>query len=1158
MLLLSLFVFAAGLPADGETPKFPFDVPADTVENAIKKLSQQSGVDVLVLTKTVRGARTKPVKGEYTAREALDLMLVGTALVAGQDAKSSALTVRREKDAGNDAPPKNEAPPEHAGVLAADGTPPAQNPGTAQNPGADAPSPDTQTTAASSPAAATTAARPTATATGAGAVTGRVFNPVNEEYVRDAQVRVAATGETVFSEAGGFYQIFGLPAGEVTLELHYIGFPIVTRTIAVAAGATATLDFELPAPGAGVLAPATPGGTGAGVTGEVVQLEKFVVTSEREGQAKAIMRQRASMDIGHTIASDIFGDDPEGNIGEFLRNVPGIFINTAAGEATSVAIGGLGAEYTNVTVDGISISTANVANTTRSATFELVSLNSMESLEISRTISADVDANAPAGTINLRSKSAFDRRGTHFAARAVLNMHSTALTFDKTLGPDDDHGVLKARPGFLASFSTAVSNKFGLLIDLSEHNAYSVSHRVAVDYDRSPTDEDPRPQLPSSILFQDQPRTNHRFNATIRADWRATTRLTLGATMDYNASDYWYKVRIITFNTGLGTDRATSLTLLGDRPEYAFETTGPSNVSVNAPNVIQSGRYLSPKLRFEYKARDLIIDGMAAYSDSKSWYDAIEKKNTAYTVGTLYATGVHFRATRPDGDPTGTAYTITQLDGPDLASGASFNKPTLIVRDGREDTAKVLNLSANASLMTRWLWPINWKAGLKSREEKRTFGATHYLNRVSYTGATNWADFKSPYNFDYGSLGNSIEIPSGGTIFMPNLSAVGRLYLAHPELFTDAVTVDDYYLANVYYNRNFRERIEAAYLMATTTFWNKRLQARAGLRFENTLTDVREPQVRSPSEVEAYVDETGSHPYVIDTTTGRAKTFEGIDYQFLSLPRVHRRREYDHLFPSASLKYLIRSNLVLQLGMSTTIRRPTYSDIIGVPSFDIIFNRINMPNLHLKPEKAGNFAARLVWYLKSSSSLRFALYQNNVKNMIQSDEIPIGDYDAGLADQYPGYNTVLSRFNGPGSVKIRSMELGWDQNLGFIAPALRRLTLRANYTRTYAEVTKSSLVPHAINAGFAWNWRDFNLWANCNWNDDFPVIASGTSIRRRRAQTDIGGGYRFNRHYTASFSIRNAFDARYVFMQTHPPSAPTLYDSTRMGSTISVSIKGDW
>ncbi|MDR0901831.1 MAG: TonB-dependent receptor, partial [Opitutaceae bacterium] len=191
-----------------------------------------------------------------------------------------------------------------------------------------------------------------------GTVAGRVLNPATGEYVRNARIRALPSGEVAISENGGFYQITHLPPGEVTLELSYAGHPGVTRRVTIAADATATVDFELAAAG------------GTGVSGEVVQLERFIVSTEREGQAKVIMEQRASMNISQHVAADVFGDNTEGNIGEFMRNLPGVLVNTSEGEVTNVNLGGLGAEYTSVTIDGVTLATANAnENSSRAASF---------------------------------------------------------------------------------------------------------------------------------------------------------------------------------------------------------------------------------------------------------------------------------------------------------------------------------------------------------------------------------------------------------------------------------------------------------------------------------------------------------------------------------------------------------------------------------------------------------------------------------------------------------------------------------------------------------------------------------------------------------------------------------------------------------------------
>ncbi|MDR2674313.1 MAG: hypothetical protein LBC18_05440 [Opitutaceae bacterium] len=54
-----------------------------------------------------------------------------------------------------------------------------------------------------------------------GSVAGRVFNPANDEYVRNAQIRIAGAGagEVALSGEGGFYLLGTVPAGDITLEL---------------------------------------------------------------------------------------------------------------------------------------------------------------------------------------------------------------------------------------------------------------------------------------------------------------------------------------------------------------------------------------------------------------------------------------------------------------------------------------------------------------------------------------------------------------------------------------------------------------------------------------------------------------------------------------------------------------------------------------------------------------------------------------------------------------------------------------------------------------------------------------------------------------------------------------------------------------------------
>jgi outer membrane receptor protein involved in Fe transport len=93
--VLLLLAWAAGPLRGAEPPKIHFDIPADLAENALKRFAAQAGLEVLFATKTAGQVRTNAVRGDYTAREAIALLLSDTGLAAAQDEKTGALTVTK-------------------------------------------------------------------------------------------------------------------------------------------------------------------------------------------------------------------------------------------------------------------------------------------------------------------------------------------------------------------------------------------------------------------------------------------------------------------------------------------------------------------------------------------------------------------------------------------------------------------------------------------------------------------------------------------------------------------------------------------------------------------------------------------------------------------------------------------------------------------------------------------------------------------------------------------------------------------------------------------------------------------------------------------------------------------------------------------------------
>lgn len=72
-----------------------FDVPAGDAVETIKLAARQGGLEIVFFAEPVRGVRTPAVQGEYRPREALDLLVVRTALRVVADPKDGTLTIQR-------------------------------------------------------------------------------------------------------------------------------------------------------------------------------------------------------------------------------------------------------------------------------------------------------------------------------------------------------------------------------------------------------------------------------------------------------------------------------------------------------------------------------------------------------------------------------------------------------------------------------------------------------------------------------------------------------------------------------------------------------------------------------------------------------------------------------------------------------------------------------------------------------------------------------------------------------------------------------------------------------------------------------------------------------------------------------------------------------
>ena len=941
-------------------------------------------------------------------------------------------------------------------------------------------------------------------------------------------------GPSVASGDGGVYRLSGVAPGEVSVSVSFTGFQTVTAKLRLAPGETVTRDFELRT----TLAEAGDG---------TVKLDAFVVSSQREGNAKAIMEQRNSMNITNSVSSDVFGEVAEGNVGEFLKHLPGVDYDAGDGTVRYVSLRGLASEYTGVTVDGMNFPSAdaNAGPGGRSFSFEQVSLSAMESIEVSKTVSADVDASSPAGTINLKTKRAFDREGRRMSASFSLTGHSEHLTLGRTFGPSDDR-QRKIFPSAQFEYSDVFLNRrLGIVFGVSESNSYIQRGTIVMAYNSVPTAASPAPVALTQINASDIIQTVERFATSLTADFKATPHLVVSLGVMYNRSDVWSGQRSAIFNTG---SRASAAAVGGGDPLTQFVTTANGTVTVSPLAVAKVGNGKSYSPRFVFTRGDLTVEGRLGLSDSVSGYNPMKYRDSVYTSGQLVLSGVRFSAERSSlnaGD-----WRIAQTAGGDWSNGALYTSPVITVEDGRfaDNSIKIGELIATQR--TYRILPIEWKAGAKWKRESRSFANTRAASNYTYVGpgagVGQWRDYRSPMSLDFSQEGMYSSSISGGPVFLPDLMRIAETFRERPGDFARSLTATDYYNAMIANEKDFEENISSLYLMGTTKLGP--VSVRAGLRREETETASLEFNVRSSGETRA-----AGFPIA----AGRATTIPGLNYQYLSRPRIHRTGGYDNLFPSAAAKYNITRNLDLQVGFSRTIKRPQVASLAGVWLIDDDTRTINAPNVKLKPEYSDNYSVRVARYFEPVGVAAVNFFQNKIEGLhqtgtrITSDEFAPGD------STYDGY-TFVTTTQSEDDVQVRGMELEYSQSLSFLPRPWSGLSVRASYTRNYAQVIVANMSPHLVSAGLTYAHRRGQFYANMNWASSRPTNEANTLFLRHRINVDIGGSHRLTAKISAFFSVRNVLNEPFVRMQKVGDNPAAAQFFQKFGVTPTVGVRATY
>lgn len=215
-----------------------------------------------------------------------------------------------------------------------------------------------------------------------GAISGRIVDNDNLP-LPGATVFIPSINKGVISDVNGYYRINSLVPAEYEVKVSYIGFKPFSKKVLVELGKTTELNMELEAG---------------------ISMDEIVVNASMQGQSKALNQQKNSMNITNIISADQVTRFPDANVGDALKRIPGINVQYDQGEARFGNIRGTSPEYNSVTVNGDRIPSAEAE--TRAIQLDLIPSDMIQTIEVNKVVTPDMDADAIGGSVNLVTKSA--------------------------------------------------------------------------------------------------------------------------------------------------------------------------------------------------------------------------------------------------------------------------------------------------------------------------------------------------------------------------------------------------------------------------------------------------------------------------------------------------------------------------------------------------------------------------------------------------------------------------------------------------------------------------------------------------------------------------------------------------------------------------------
>src|SRR6202050_892097 len=218
-----------------------------------------------------------------------------------------------------------------------------------------------------------------------GSISGTLMDPAGS-VLRGAQVSIPVKDRMVATDEQGRFFFSGLQPGSYEISVSYIGFQKLTKTVTVNPGVSTTVSLQLQV--------------------ESQKQTVLVTAGSASAEGEAVNEERTADNLIQVMPPQTITSLPDRNLGAASGRMASVALTRNEGQDNFVGVRGTEPRLNNTTVDGFNMPSEDPG--IREFDFFAVPTGIVDSIQVSKTLQANMDGDGIGGSINLVTRTASD------------------------------------------------------------------------------------------------------------------------------------------------------------------------------------------------------------------------------------------------------------------------------------------------------------------------------------------------------------------------------------------------------------------------------------------------------------------------------------------------------------------------------------------------------------------------------------------------------------------------------------------------------------------------------------------------------------------------------------------------------------------------------